>query len=86
MYHSSGVSRSVRWPRNLAESLTKGDRVIVFATPRQQNWETDEGEKRSRIELVIDEIGPTLRFATAAITRNDKSPRADDGPDSDEPF
>lgn len=61
---------------NAAESLQKGTRVIVTGRLEQRNWETQEGEKRSVVEVAIDEIGPSLRWATAAVT---KSPRSGDG-------
>ena len=60
---------------NAAESLQKGMRVIVTGRLEQRSWETPEGEKRSVVEVSIDEIGPSLRWATAAVTR---SPRAGD--------
>ena len=50
---------------NIAESLTKGTRVIVTGRLKQNRWETPEGEKRSTYGLDVDEIGPSLRFATA---------------------
>ena len=59
---------------NAAESLQKGARVIVVGSLEQRNWETPEGEKRSVVEIRIDEIGPSLRWATASVTR---SPRSD---------
>jgi len=59
---------------NAAESLQKGMRVIVVGSLEQRNWETAEGEKRSVVEIRIDEVGPSLRWATASVTR---SPRAD---------
>ena len=59
---------------NAAESLQKGMRVIVVGSLEQRNWETPEGEKRSVVEIRIDEIGPSLRWATASVTR---SPRSD---------
>ncbi|MCJ7726563.1 MAG: single-stranded DNA-binding protein [Acidimicrobiia bacterium] len=61
---------------NAAESLQKGMRVIVTGRLEQQQWETKEGEKRSTVEIAIDEIGPSLRWATATVTR---SPRSGDG-------
>jgi len=61
---------------NAAESLTKGARVIVTGRLEQRNWETQEGDKRSVVEVAIDEIGPSLRWATATVT---KSPRSGDG-------
>ncbi len=59
---------------NIAESLTKGDRVFITGRLEQRNWETNEGEKRSVVEVRIDEIGPSLRWATATVT---KTPRSD---------
>ena len=60
---------------NAAESLTKGTRVIVNGRLEQRSWETQEGDKRSVVEVAIDEIGPSLRWATAQVTR---SPRTGD--------
>lgn len=57
---------------NVSESLTKGTRVIVTGRLDQRSWETDNGEKRSKVEVVADEVGPSLRWATAAITRNER--------------
>jgi single-strand DNA-binding protein len=50
---------------NVAESLTKGMRVIVTGRLKSRSYETKEGEKRTVIELEVDEIGPTLRYANA---------------------
>jgi single-strand DNA-binding protein len=61
---------------NAAESLQKGMRVIVTGRLEQRSWETAEGDKRSIVEVAIDEIGPSLRWATAQVTR---SPRSGDG-------
>ncbi|TAN28845.1 MAG: single-stranded DNA-binding protein [Actinomycetota bacterium] len=57
---------------NASESLSKGTRVIVTGRLEQRNWETQEGEKRSKIEVIADEIGPSLRWATAQIVRNER--------------
>lgn len=54
---------------NVAESLTKGMRVIVQGRLVQRNFETREGEKRTVIELQVDEVGPSLRYATARVER-----------------
>jgi single-strand DNA-binding protein len=54
---------------HVAGSLTKGMRVIAQGRLRQRSYETREGEKRTAIELEIDEIGPSLRYATAMVTR-----------------
>jgi len=59
---------------NAAESLQKGMRVIVVGSLEQRSWETSEGEKRSVVEVRIDELGPSVRWATATVT---KSPRSD---------
>jgi single-strand DNA-binding protein len=57
---------------NVAESVTKGARVVVTGRLEQRSWETDQGEKRSVIEVAADEIGPSLRWATAQVTRNER--------------
>ena len=54
---------------NVAGSLTKGTRVIAQGRLKQRSYETNEGEKRTSIELDIDEIGPSLRYATAQVSR-----------------
>jgi single-strand DNA-binding protein len=54
---------------NVAESLQRGGRVIVTGRLRQRSYETKEGEKRTVVELEVDEIGPSLRFATAKVTK-----------------
>lgn len=55
---------------NAAESLHRGSRVIVQGRLKQRNFETKEGEKRSVMELDVDEVGPSLRRATAQVTKN----------------
>ena len=57
---------------NVAESLHKGNRVIVTGRLKSRSYETKEGEKRTVIELDVDEVGPSLRYATAAINRNQR--------------
>ena len=54
---------------NVAESLTKGARCIVIGRLRTRSWETPEGEKRSVVEVEADEVGPSLKFATAKVER-----------------
>ncbi|HZD68760.1 MAG TPA: single-stranded DNA-binding protein [Actinomycetes bacterium] len=54
---------------NVAETLTKGARCIVVGRLRMRSWETQEGEKRSVTEIEADEIGPSLKFATAKVER-----------------
>ncbi|WP_029288492.1 single-stranded DNA-binding protein [Cellulomonas sp. HZM] len=58
---------------SVAESLTKGTRVIVTGRLVQRSYETREGEKRTVVELQVDEVGPSLRYATAKVTRTQRS-------------
>ena len=57
---------------NVAETLTKGTRVIVQGRLVQRSFETREGEKRTVVEMQVDEIGPSLRYATAKVTRTQR--------------
>jgi single-strand DNA-binding protein len=61
---------------NVSASLTKGSRVVVSGRLEQRSWETDQGEKRSIVEIVADDIAASLRFATAEIHKVERS-----GPD-----
>lgn len=54
---------------NVAESLTRGARVVVTGRLRQRSYETREGEKRTVVELEVDEVGPSLRYATAKVNK-----------------
>jgi single-strand DNA-binding protein len=54
---------------NLTDSLGKGDRVLVVGQLRMRSWETPEGEQRSVVEVTADEVGPSLRWATAKPER-----------------
>jgi single-strand DNA-binding protein len=58
---------------SVAESLTKGTRVIVTGRLVQRSYDTREGEKRTVVELQVDEVGPSLRYATAKVTRTQRS-------------
>src|SRR4051812_14889158 len=58
---------------HVAGSLTRGSRVIATGRLKQRSYETKEGEKRTSIELEVDEIGPSLRYATAQVTRTSSS-------------
>jgi single-strand DNA-binding protein len=78
--------RCVAWREladHAAESLRKGTRVLASGVLRQSTWETPEGEKRSAIDLHVDEIGPSLRFATATVT---KATRDDGRPAPTDPW
>ncbi len=57
---------------NVAESLTKGMRVIVSGRLKSRSYDTKEGEKRTVIELEVDEIGPSLRYANAKVNRTQR--------------
>ncbi|HUC35711.1 MAG TPA: single-stranded DNA-binding protein [Acidimicrobiales bacterium] len=57
---------------NAAESLGKGARIMVTGRLEQRSWETADGDKRSKVEVVADEIGPSLRWATAQVTKNER--------------
>jgi single-strand DNA-binding protein len=54
---------------NIAESLTVGTRVVVTGRLQSRSWETEEGQKRTVVEIEADEVGPSLRWATAAVTK-----------------
>jgi single-strand DNA-binding protein len=59
---------------NVSNTISKGMRVIVSGRLEQRNWETENGDKRSIVEIAADEIAPSLRWATAVVT---KTPRPD---------
>ena len=65
---------------NVSESLQKGARVLVTGRLEQRSWETPEGDRRSKVEVVADEVGPSLRWATAEVRKNDRRGPADGGP------
>jgi single-strand DNA-binding protein len=85
---------------NAAACVTKGTRLVVFGRLEQRSWETQDGDKRSKIEIVADDVAPSLRWATAAITKNERregggggggrssAPSGDPGPQyaDEEPF
>lgn len=57
---------------NLAASISKGTRLVVFGRLEQRSWETKEGEKRSVVEIVADEAGPSLRWAQATVDKTER--------------
>jgi len=57
---------------NVAESLTKGTRVIVQGRLVQRSFETREGERRTVVEMQVDEVGPSMRYATAKVTKSQR--------------
>ncbi len=56
---------------NVAESVTKGTRVVIYGRLDHRTWETQDGEKRSKIDIIADEVAPSLRWASADVTRNE---------------
>ena len=62
---------------NLADSLAKGDRVMVTGQLRQRSWETPEGDKRPVTELEADEVGASLKWATAKVERSSQRGNGD---------
>lgn len=78
---------------NIADSVQKGTRVIVTGRLEQRSFETKEGEKRSSVEIVVDDIGPSLKWATVDVQRNERHSGERQAParstpqdDSSEPF
>jgi single-strand DNA-binding protein len=67
---------------NVALSLSKGMRVVVTGRLEQRSWETDEGEHRSKVEIVAEEIGPSLRFATADVQRTQRRQATEESSES----
>jgi len=57
---------------NVAESVQKGTRIVVTGRLDQRSWETQDGDKRSKVEIVADDVAPSLRWATADITKNER--------------
>ena len=64
---------------NVAESLPKGARVMVSGRLEQRQYETREGEKRNVVEIIADEVGPSLRYASAQVTKNERRGGGDFG-------
>jgi single-strand DNA-binding protein len=64
---------------NVGASLAKGARVVVSGRLEQRSWETDQGEKRSIVEIVADDVAASLRFATAEVHKVERSGPSDGG-------
>ena len=58
---------------NVSQSITKGTRVIVVGRLEQQSWETQDSDKRSRVQVVADAVGPDLRWANAVVERTERT-------------
>ena len=65
---------------NVGASLAKGSRVVVTGRLEQRSWETEQGEKRSIVEIVADDVSASLRFATAEVHKVERSGPGDGGP------
>ena len=55
---------------NVAESIQKGTRVVIFGSLQQRSWETDSGDRRSKVEILADDVAPSLRWATTQVVKN----------------
>lgn len=73
------VSAFQQLAENAAETLTKGSRVLVVGRLRQRSYTTQDGETRSSLEIVADDLGPSLRFATAQVQRTERQGGGFDG-------
>jgi single-strand DNA-binding protein len=62
---------------NITETLSKGARAIVIGRLRLRSWETDDGDKRTVVEVEADEVAPSLKFATATVQRTSAKAAAD---------
>ncbi len=67
---------------NAAESLQKGMRVLITGRLEQRSWETQDGDRRSVVEISIDELGPSLRWATATVSKTQRQGGGDWGDNS----
>ena len=65
---------------NVCESIGRGARVVVTGRLEQRSWETEGGDKRSVIEIVADDVGPSLRWASATITKNERRGAGENAP------
>ncbi|WP_420639608.1 single-stranded DNA-binding protein [Candidatus Poriferisocius sp.] len=57
---------------NVSESLVKGTRVVVSGRLEQRSWQTQEGDRRSKVEIIADEVSPSLRWASVEVIRNER--------------
>lgn len=64
---------------HVSESLRRGTRAMVLGRMEQRSWQTQDGEKRSKIEVVADEVGPSLRWATAEVKKSVRNGPSDGG-------
>ena len=68
---------------NVAESVHKGTRVVIFGSLQQRSWENESGDRRSKVEILADDVAPSLRWATTQIVKNARREQgADTSPQS----
>lgn len=71
---------------NLAESISKGDQVVIDGTLEQQDWEDKTtGEKRSKLRIVVENVGVSTRWNKVEVVRVERAAKASDGPDEGDP-
>lgn len=80
-----------QYAENAVESLTRGTRVVVTGRLKQRSYDTEQGERRTVIELEVEEIGPSLRYATAKVIKTERgggtpAPARRAAPPSDDPW
>lgn len=68
---------------NCAESLSRGDRVLISGRLNQRSWEDKDGNKRSAVDIIADVVAPSLEFASCQINKNEKSAASMDNPSDD---
>ncbi|MEW1914177.1 single-stranded DNA-binding protein [Kitasatospora sp. NPDC085895] len=81
--------RTTAWreiAEHAADTLTKGMRVVATGRLVQHNWQTPEGENRSMLGLDLDDIGPSLKFATATVTKTQRTGTTGPAPAADDPW
>lgn len=64
---------------NVSETVVKGSRVVIFGTLTQRSWDNQQGERRSKVEILADDVAPSLKWATANIKRNEYRGGSDGG-------
>ncbi|MCQ3807513.1 MAG: single-stranded DNA-binding protein [Acidimicrobiaceae bacterium] len=64
---------------NVADSVSKGARVVIYGTLSQRSWENQQGERRTKVEILADDVAPSLKWASAEVTRNEFRGGSDGG-------
>lgn len=71
--HFFDVTCWAKLAENVAESITKGTRITVVGRLDHQSWENEAGEKRSKVQILADDVMPSLRYATAIVEKNERT-------------